>query len=733
MSDTNDAVNQEESALEAASDLPDRAARSFILLFLTSFVALYFELVVIRYLSTEIRVFAYLKNLALIASFFGIGLGMLIERPPRVLKQVFPWIAAVLFTLITFAPALKLTHLPVPASGYLMFTTQFIVPGNLRFLFAYVLFFLLYLAVISGFIYLVVAFFTVLGGMVGEHLKSFPSLLGYGVNLAGSLAGIAAFTALSFLGLPPVIWILIGFLALVPFYFRQRLALAVFALIVGVMAIPQPHTYWSPYYRITLTEVPPPTGWPHPAAYFVDVNHDYHQKMLDLSPEFTARFPNAEPNLSGRPTYELPYRLVPNPGRVLVVGAGTGNDVAAALRHGATHVDAVEIDPFILGLGRKYHPEHPYDSPRVSVFVDDARAFFKKTTQKYDLIVFAYLDSHTMVTGFSSIRLDNYVYTLESFREARSLLRDNGTLVLAFGGGKTFISDRLFGTLAQAFDAPPRAYATGYDTTGVVFVEGKAADSNVITDFPEVSEELQSHQGSTIVATDHWPFLYLSSRTLPVAIWSILVLFLFFATVFLKREVPLRRLATYKGRHLFFLGAGFMLLETKGVTELSLLFGSTWIVNAVVIAGFLVMGLLANTFIMFRPISRRVAYAVLFTVLALGMFVPYSLLGALPSIAKVLASATLAGLPVLFSGLIFSRSFRDVTRPSQALGINLLGAVVGGVLENLVMIGGTPILGIAAFLLYGLSAAFIPTLSPEIGIAGASAGEDLSLSTSDLS
>ncbi len=125
------------------------------------------------------------------------------------------------------------------------------------------------------------------------------------------------------------------------------------------------------------------------------------------------------------------------------------------------------------------------------------------------------------------------------------------------------------------------------------------------------------------------------------------------------------------------------------------------------------MGLLANSLIMFRPVSRAAAYALLFVTLAVGMFVPISLFAALSTAAKVLASATLAGLPVFFSGLIFSRSFRDVEHPAQGLGINLLGAVVGGILENLVMVGGTPILGLLAFLLYGLSAAFGPTLSPQ--------------------
>jgi hypothetical protein len=703
------ATNREGNTSQATPNGSGSSARGFLLLFLASFVALYFELIVIRYLSTEIRVFAYLKNLALIASFFGIGLGMLLESPPKILKRFFPLIAGALFLLITFASALKLTHLAAPTFDYRMLGDQPIGPSGPWFFAWAMMMILIYLIAIPGIMYLVVAFFAVLGGLVGEHLKQFPSLKGYGMNLAGSLAGILFFTAISLLGLPPVIWVLLGFLALIPFFMRQRWTLASFVLIVCAMAVPQSQTYWSPYYRITLEELQPPPGWPRPAAIVVDVNHDYHQKMLDLSPEFIARFPDAEPNHNGRPTYELPYRLVPHPGRVLVVGAGTGNDVAAALRHGATHVDAVEIDPFILRLGRKYHPERPYDSPKVTVYIDDARAFFRKSTQKYDLIVFGYLDSHTMVTGFSSIRLDNYVYTLESFTEARNLLNENGTLVLAFGGGRTFISERLFATLAKTFDAPPLAYFTGYDTSGVVFVEGKAAESNLIKDYPEISKELQVNQATTILATDHWPFLYLRSRVIPFAIWSILALFLYFAASVIERRVPLQHLVNRQGLHLFFLGAGFMLLETRGVTELSLLFGSTWIVNAVVITAFLVMGLLANTFIVFRPVSRGIAYAFLFVILATSMFVPYSLFDALPATAKVLASATLAGLPVFFSGLVFSRSFRDVKRPAQGLGINLLGAVVGGALENLVMVGGTPILGVLAFLLYGLSAVFVPS------------------------
>src|ERR1700692_1255152 len=77
--------------------------KSTAMLFLASFLALYFELVIIRYLFSEIRIFAYFKNLTLIACFFGIGLGMIIGKPPARLKRFFPLITAAIFLLIAFA------------------------------------------------------------------------------------------------------------------------------------------------------------------------------------------------------------------------------------------------------------------------------------------------------------------------------------------------------------------------------------------------------------------------------------------------------------------------------------------------------------------------------------------------------------------------------------------------------------------------------------------------------
>lgn len=257
------------------------------------------------------------------------------------------------------------------------------------------------------------------------------------------------------------------------------------------------------------------------------------------------------------------------------------------------------------------------------------------------------------------------------------------------------------------FHVPPRAYFTGYDTSGVVFVEGAARIAAVHLDYPDLTQSLIRKSQNVVLATDNWPFLYLRSRTIPFAVVIVLVPFLYWC--FILFEARVKRSAVRKPGyiHLFFLGAGFLLLETSGVTKLSLLFGSTWVVNAVVIASFILMAFLANAFVMVKPFPQWKSYLGLFLSLALSVTFPYRVLDGLPSAQKVLASAALIGLPVFFSGLVFSRSFRDFMNPSAALGVNLLGAVVGGTLENSVMIGGTPILGALAVVLYVLSAVFL--------------------------
>jgi hypothetical protein len=671
---------------------PNQAAGKLLL---ASVAALYFELVMIRYLGTEIRVFTNLKNIPLIACFFGLGLGMILGRPGKRWSSLFPVMGLVLFVAARYAHRLHLTSIDLLWTYDL--SQNVTTSMGLRALSTF-----RYLGLVLGLCALLIAFFVVLGGFVGEWLRAVPGLKGYGLNLVGSLAGALLFSAIAFLSFGPAVWLFIGFLLLVPFLTGKR-TFALLLLTLALVAVPERKTLWSPYSRIDLVPLPPPSGSDRVAAYSLETNHLWHQWAVDLSPAFLARFPQASPNKLIAPFANLVYRLAPNPRNVLVLGAGTGNDVAGALRHGAQHIDAVEIDPQILGVGRRLHPEHPYDSSRVTTHVTDARAFLRTSQEKYDLIVFAFLDSTTLLSGFSSIRLDNYVYTVESFEDARKLLAPDGTLIISFAATRSFAADRLYATLQKAFDAAPAAYFTDYGVKGVLLVEG--AGRSIALSGANLTPEFPSTNG-VLLATDDWPFLYLRNRSIPISILLVAILFLCGAWFVLRSMNLLENGAIASCSHFFFLGAGFLLLETKAITQMSLLFGATWFVNLVVISSFLAMALLSNAAVSWRNVPVSVSYVLLALCLLADLFLPYTHLNSLGFGWRIVVGGVWSALPVLLSGAIFSMGVKQVANTATALGVNLFGAVVGGVLENSVMMGGTRLLGLMALGLYAISAIF---------------------------
>ena len=652
-------------------------------LFLASFLALYFEVLIIRYVSAELIAFGVLKNLPLIASFCGLGIGMLQTDRLVLRRRLFPFVTATLFLLARFGQ-----HIPLPSLGW----EYGLFSGDK----SRVLVVLVFLICVIATLWLVVGFFTVLGSFVGEYMNRGLPLSAYAINLAGSLAGILTFTLLSFLRTPPAVWIGIGFLLLLPFVWRRWFNIAVLTIVLAIVALPEPETQWSPYHRI---DVQPfyTAGDARPSAYQLSYNHLWYQTMVDLSPEFMRQHPEAEPNRSVADYYELLYRFVAQPRNVLIVGAGTGNDVAAALRHGALHVDAVEIDPGILDMGRRFHPERPYASSRVTEHVEDARTFLSRSKQKYDVIVFGFLDSATLLTSFSSLRLDNYVYTRESFAAARSMLTPDGSLFVSFAVAHGFVVNRLFVTLADAFGVEPRAFETPTRIGGMLYVEG-AARSVQIAGVRETTGAIHDSSQGAIVATDYWPFLYLENKSVPLPLVTLLLAFSVSVWIW-QRKTILRQL-TADGAQFFLLGAGFLLVETSTITRLSLLFGSTWVVSASVISAFLLMAFVANWLAGRFSFNVSLCYVALLIVLAIGTAVPYSWFTGTSILTKLFAVALWAALPVVFSGIIFSSALRNVASAADALGINILGAILGGVLENTVLLGGTVLLGVIAVILY---------------------------------
>jgi hypothetical protein len=155
---------------------------------------------------------------------------------------------------------------------------------------------------------------------------------------------------------------------------------------------------------------------------------------------------------------------------------------------------------------------------------------------------------------------------------------------------------------------------------------------------------------------------------------------------------------------MFFLGAGFMLLETKGVVHLALLFGSTWIVNSIVFFAILVMILLSNLYVrLVRPVRVWPYYLLVAASLITGILIPIDTFLSFQGPARVLASCAIVFVPVFFAGIVFATMFRDSLEPDIDLGSNIAGAMAGGLSEPLSLMIGFSNLLLVALILYGCS------------------------------
>ncbi len=700
-----------EAHTDALDALPDRRLHWWIAL--ASGAGLFTEMVLIRWHASACHLFAYYKNVSLLAAFLGLGIGYALgRRRPVYTVLVLPAVGAqfVLLYLLRFTGLQQALHNPVleqPGLG-LLHSLQ-----------------LDRLALSYGFLILAFAFTVLtclpLGHLASRLMARRPPLVAYSWNLAGSLAGLGLFTLLAYAWSPPAVWLLLTAAFVLPFVLLAPAArvpgasglgawpsLAAVGLPLALLAMPlQPDrvSVHSPYQPLALQleRGAPPS---------LDISHVYHQKILDLSAAAVAQNPGAR---AAADYYELPFRLKPRAANVLVVGSGTGNDVAAALRRGAGHVDAVEIDPAILAFGRDLHPERPYQDGRVRAILDDARGHIRRTDERYDLVVYGLLDSHTLLSSMTSVRLDSFVYTVEAFREARARLAPDGLLTMTFCLLGEAQGRKFYLMLREAFDGQePRVFQTHYDN-GYMFVIGPGlSGAPPVGTLParEVTAELRASTAPATPCTDDWPFLYMPVRQYPKS-YVVLVSILLLVSLLLTRQLlPAtwgegRR--AYSSATCFFLGAGFMLVETRSITELGLTLGNTWQVISAVVAGILVMAFLANWVIRrWGQVSPAAAYGCIALALLLGLLVPPSALAGLPWALGKLAAVGLATLPLFFSGFAFSSELKRHGDTSAALSANLLGAMLGGLLEYNAMYFGFRSLYAFALLLY--AAAFAAAL-----------------------
>jgi spermidine synthase len=433
------------------------------------------------------------------------------------------------------------------------------------------------------------------------------------------------------------------------------------------------------------------------------------QEIVDLRPDAENTKDIASGTKAGSYSqYDIQLILHPNPKKMLIVGSGTGNDVAGGLRHGTQEITAVEIDPAILSIGKRFHPERPYDSPTVRMINNDARSFFATCNDRFDLISFGLLDSHTAPV-MTNTRLDEYVFTRESIERAKSLLANKGIITLHSSAMEFFIADRIAKQLLEIFGEAPLSFhmpqsESGYG--GTMFVAGDltsareqiAKNSNLKTFVEKSQQRYPLHfTYTTPISTDDWPYLYLKAPSIPTLYYLLagILLILFFRSCIHWEVSGIFYNWDRLNWHFFFLGAAFMLLEVQNISKAAVVLGSTWIVNAIIVSGVLFMILLANLIVYrFKSIPIIPAYVTLCLICISLYYVDLASFAFLPYLTKAFLVGGMTTLPMFFSGIIFIRSFAKIEKKDQALGSNLFGALIGALLQSV-----TFIIGIKALLL----------------------------------
>jgi len=683
-------------------------------IFVSAAASLFVELAMIRWQGTVFEFFAFYKNLGLLCAFAGLGLGYALANRSHIpLVFTVPLLAIQMLLMIGMRYGLDISYTQS------LMVTPFPEQLNMGYNVATSIYH--YVAVYSfiSVIFIITALaFIPIGQLCGRLMKRRENLRAYSWNLLGSLTGVLLIFAASYLRTGPVVWFAVSFAAVLAFQSHQSRGLlwgGAFSLVaLAVLAFPVSTDWLKIYSPYQLIERGPGRN----GQVCLKAAGHYYQRILDLS-KAKVDASNDEKDKFAALYYEFPYKVFGKGATIAIVGSGTGNDVAAALRRDAKHVDAIEIDPVIMETGAKFHPEKPYSDERVRKIVNDARSHLRTTGETYDMVVYGLLDSHTLLSHASSVRLDSFVYTVEGLKEAKDRLKDGGVVSLSFCVMTPELGRKIYKMMEDAFDGrPPICVRAGYDMS-VIFFQAKDRDMKIPkqllekSGFEDCTAEYADPKLQADVSTDDWPFFYMPRRIYPMSYVFMMGLIVALSVVLMGNFLGQRPRVSHFA--FFLLGAGFMLVETKGITELGLTFGNTWHVIGIVIMGILLMGFLANCLVRCTSIRKPwIPYAILIGTLAAGYFVSYA--GGFPSTTwGRIATAALLTCPLFASGLVFSSLLRSGVDIPGVMAMNLLGAMFGGILEYNSMYFGFRflyLLAIGLYVLAMLSSLLVPIKGP---------------------
>jgi len=765
--------------------------RAVLDLLVISWLVLFLELACIRWFPSHVMFLTFFTNVVLLACFVGMSVGCLAARnTTRYLNRTPFWLLVALVAgLVVENNRTRLLQLVMIGDRTDPDTVYFGAEAGDSL----GLSFRIPVEVLAGAFFMLIG--TILVGPGQEMGRAFNSVrsrtLAYSVNLLGSLAGIGSFAACSYWQLPPLVWFAaialgVGYLLLKPdpaapalkrtrwlTFMLLLVTVGISSITSGFFSLHSRSAYWSPYYRIDI----------HKQFLEIETNLVSHQIIDPTSRVPSVLYANyAVPFLlhrdakkpDGSPIWK-DFR------RVLIIGAGSGNDLARALQWlpKEAAIDAVEIDPVIQRLGAENHPDKPYSDPRVHVFLNDGRNFLHSApAESYDLVIFALVDSLVLQLGSGNMRLESFLFTQQAFQDAHRVLKPTGLCAVYNYFRHGWLACRINSELKQAFNVEPVVFALADhpiesiklgDTESEAFTVFLAGSEPVIKplkdsfrrngntywipndrppdptgtpgyfgeskprSLPPPPKESESKNrrwhpvdwiplraaavedlGSLPPATDDWPFLYVKEPGIPLVTWRGMAMMVILSLVlwFLFRPRNAQSDSSLPpdiglAIRSFFLGAGFMLVETKAVVQMALLFGSTWMVNSVVFAAILVMSLAGTLFVAgFAPKRLEPYYLGLFVSAGLSIFIPLDTFLGWNATAQVAVSGALVFLPIAFAGVIFATTFARSSRPDRVFGANIAGALLGGIAENASVVLGFQYLLCVAVGFYLLSSVF---------------------------
>jgi hypothetical protein len=683
-------------------------------LFWLSFLLLFAEILCIRWYGYELAVVRIFPNLIVMVALVSTSTGLIAEitrpgstsaldRPVTVIGA-----ASLLLSTVIFAVPLGLHKLSVRFEGGSGATIALSV------------------GVLLAVIVCIYVVFRRIGILLAREFDKHEPLHAYSVNLLGSILGSLTIALSSYFALGPWVWLL---LLGIPIYLISKnwKYVAIVGLFAALSCTTGLSSQWSPYSKLDVYPVDAKNNTILGKESFVlHSNNFYFHTGLLIVPEakeqeFLDRKVSTKQDETTQDYYwrtRTPFLVAPSIDDVLVLGAGSGNDAAYGLMHNAKHVDAIEIDPIIATFGRLIHPNKPWLDSRATVHNEDARTYLRYTKNLYDLVLFADLDPGTTINTSSFLRVDNFVYTIESMRSAIRVCKPTGVVFLSFATGPdSIVTKRIYKTIEAANGGKPPIAFVNDKWDSVLFIFGPGMDTVDLSRVAKVNPQLRPWPPAGEVidirpSSDDWPFLYTNFHAEGM--------FLYFSILLVAVVVPalLTVITTPKKTaaggitpgewgNMFFLGNAFMLIETKSITQLSLLFGSTWLVTSIVIMTILVLAWVANLVVMkVKRIPLPVLYGGLFLCLLMDFLWKVPEQTDMSPLMVAGMAALIACCPILFGSMTFSTCFGKSKHPVELLSANLLGVAFGGLTENLCLwlgIKGLPILGLVLYGLSGLS------------------------------